>query len=242
MASISNIVPTVDCFTLDSTAASICSSICTESCTHFNGGGVLTIVPGNDAQKAQEAPEFPDETRTVLSLNDNGQLMVQRCENGRGKRPHVLMPDFKKISVYKDDHDNMRAVRIEFVDGTKTTASVHDDDVFSLEHGISICIAKRILDEIVRNSGHQVYNKLVRRAAKFYAKQQKAEQREKEAKAAEKRSEENRKLKKLRREERMKKNALDAEALAREEIIEIQKEAFLRAIRQHEIEKSAKSE
>lgn len=204
----------------------------------LNSGCTTTnTVKDIQINKENDNMDVSNETKTVLTVDDRRNIKVISYDNGKFKSSCSFMPDFQRVRTYSDQEGHMRAMFVDFVDGTTTSASVHNDDVFSLEQGLSICITKRLLSVLVGPlSGHQVYNKLIRRAVKLYEKQQIEKKREKEAEAATKQKAEKLAIKKRKRIERMKKNILDAEALAREEIIEIQKEAYLRAMRQHDEE------
>ena len=119
------------------------------------------------------------------------------------------MPDITDVKTY----DN--AVVVFFADGTRTSAVLDFEDKFNFEYGISICITKKLLGE----HGHAIYNKLINKAYKVIkANKKKVEE-------AEKRKEEEKKARELKkaRSERRK-------AKRREAAIEMQKEAYKRAI------------
>ena len=116
------------------------------------------------------------------------------------------------------------AVIVEFADGTSEKAVRSQDDTFSLEQGISICITKKLLTDMTGN-GSAVYNKIIKRAMKV-----KAENEKHAIEVAEYQEQQNRKAKKA--EERKKRRKERIANAKREEAIEIQKEAYLRAMRE----------
>lgn len=116
-------------------------------------------------QKINEAiskkPEVSPETTTKLNIK-NGKVFVKHYKDGYFKSERCLMSDIADIDVYG------QTVVVTFADKTKTSAALDNEDIFSLEQGISICITKKLLGE----NGSSLYNKLIKRALKI--KQQKA--------------------------------------------------------------------
>lgn len=108
-----------------------------------------------------------------------------------------------------------KVVEVAFIDGDKQKAVCQEPDVFSLEQAISICLAKHLL------GGTSVYNKAVRDGVKVYEEKLKAE---KIAKAEAERIAKRRAKKAAYMKRRAEKR--------REEQIEIQKEAYMRAMRE----------
>lgn len=102
--------------------------------------------------------------------------------------------------------DNPRAVEITMENGDKFRAECCKGDKFDLETGISICITKAIIGNLIgKESSTREYNRLIRQALKTYEQGIK----DKSAAEEEKRRIENRKkkaaLKKQRRKERKQK-------------------------------------
>lgn len=124
---------------------------------------------------------------------------------------------------YRSGHDI--GVMVEFIDGTSTKAMVAGNDKFDLETGISICITKKIIDMRTNGNGSSVYNKLVDYAVKVMKRNEAAGEQYEKERAEKKRIYENKCRKKQKRRERR-------EARQREQEIEIQKEAYLRAMRE----------
>lgn len=106
-----------------------------------------------------------------------------------------------------------KVVEVTFMDGDKQKAVCQEPDVFSLEQAISICITKHLL------GGASAYNKAIREGVKLYNKQLETEKmiKEEEERIAKRRA---KKAAYMKRKAEKK----------REEQIEIQKEAYIRAM------------
>ena len=153
------------------------------------------------------------ETKTELSVK-NGKIYAKHYDEGFFKSEKMLIPDIKDIKSY-----NNKTVIVIFADDTKTVAVLDSQDKFSLEQGISICLTKKILGE----NGSALYNKLIDRA--FEVKKQNELNAEKtKQKKAEEKAKNEAERKKLQKENTKK----------REEAIEIQKEAYIRAMKELE--------
>ena len=81
---------------------------------------------------------------------------------------------------------NEKVVIIEFADGTTEKSILADGDTFSLEHGIEICLMKKLLSDLTHGNGNSVYHKLVDYAMNRYNRLSKWEQEEAEREKAEK--------------------------------------------------------
>lgn len=125
-----------------------------------------------------------------------------------------------------------KVVEVVFADGTKEKSVCKESDAFSLETAISICISKKIM------GGSSNYNNAVKRGMKVYENKLKKETAEK----AEQERIERKRAKRLAYKERRSAKRIEEEkqrkARWREEQIEIQKEAYLRAIKEMEESKS----
>jgi hypothetical protein len=131
---------------------------------------------------------------------------------------NIINIDIKDVIV------NNKVVKVIFIDGTSETATCAPEDDFDLEIGITICIMKHIY------CGSGAYNKAIRKAADiYYAKEEK-----KKAEIAKKKEEKEARKRKL---EKHKKRL----AKKREKQIEIQKEAYVRAMRELAKEDKTKS-
>lgn len=156
--------------------------------------------------------DIPKETKTFV-YSENGSIRTAICNNGCKIGDIYVMPDIVDISVIND-----RVILVTFADNTKEKAVLAADDQFSLEQGISICITKKLLSMKTENNGSSVYNKIIDKALKDYKKKQKEKDIEYDKQVNSNR------IKKLKAKKVKKANA------AREAEIEIQKEAYLRAM------------
>lgn len=102
-------------------------------------------------------PEVSPETTTKLNIK-NGKVFVKHYKDGYFKSERFLISDIADIDVYG------QTVVVTFTDKTKTSAALDNEDIFSLEQGISICITKKLLGE----NGSSIYNKLIKKALKFH--------------------------------------------------------------------------
>ena len=110
-----------------------------------------------------------------------------------------------------------KVVEVTFADGTKEKSVCREPDVFSLEIAIAICISKKVM------GGSSAYNNAVKRGVKVYEDKLKEDEK---AKAEEERIAK----KRAKRLEYKKNKEAKRKAQEREEKIEIQKEAYKRAI------------
>ena len=154
-------------------------------------------------------PDVRPDTTTKLDIK-NGSIRVKHYNDGFFESERTVMPDIKDVTVY-----NNKTVIVTFADNTKTVAVLDAEDKFNLEQGISICITKKLLGK----DGGAVYNKLINRAFKVKAQNEKAVE---EAMKAKEEEERRRELALARHKKKL--------AKKREAAIEIQKEAYIRAI------------
>lgn len=152
------------------------------------------------------------------------QAELNLCDRFSNPRRPELFDEVKDITLIKEKNGRERGVIIDFKNGNRQKAVCVGEDEFNLEIGITICLTKYLAEAYFHaKNGSATYNKAVEKCIKFLDKKdlKKREEREKEKRikaAKAKRAE-----KKARREER-KKNA------AREEAIQIQVEAYRRAM------------
>lgn len=161
-------------------------------------------------ETVEKKPEVAPETRTKLDIRD-GKIYVGHYKDGYYEAETFAISDIKDVKEYDG------AVIVTFADGTKTKAVLDDIDEFTLEQGISICITKKLLGK----DGDSVYNKLINRA--FKVKQQNEDAAKKAVADG---------LEKKRRKEAAAARKARKKAKKREEQIEIQKEAYIRAMRE----------
>lgn len=156
----------------------------------------------------EKKPEVSPETRTKLDVK-NGKIYVKYFEDGFFSHEKQVVEDIKDVKEYGD------AIIVTFADGTKTKAVLDYEDCYSLEQGISICITKKLLGK----EGSAIYNKLIDRALKIKKKNEDAVKKTEEKKLEQKKRKEAAAARKAQK--KLKK---------REEQIEIQKEAYIRAM------------
>ena len=150
-----------------------------------------------------------------------GKVVVAHSNSLNGV---CVMPEIVDVRTIENNGE-VKVIIVSFEDGTSEKAVLSEDDTYSLEYGISICITKRLLSDKCDGHGNSVYNKIVRHGLKVYENAQiravkdaqEAEQiKTKMAKLAQKKA-----AKKAKR-----------EAAEREYLIKIQTEAYVRAMRE----------
>ncbi len=125
------------------------------------------------------------------------------------------LPAVSRVDVY-----NGRVVKVTFMDGTFTKSVCSENDMFDLDVGISICLAKRMLNKDTKEA-NKVYNNLMRDIHKRMVENMKRKEQEKEQKLKEK---------ELNRKENLKKAAKNLKR--KQEQIDIQKTAIIEALRE----------
>lgn len=200
-----------------STTGTNSNNICFGNTTTTGITGHLTISTKTDGLVStleefakNKEPEVDPEMKSTITKNQRNNLVANFYEDGFKKSYKELIPDIKDVTVHQN-----RVVIVEFVDGTTEKAVLHPSDQFSVEQGISICITKRLV------GGSSIYNKLIDRAVKVMINND--AERTKKAKAEDERKEYNK-----RRNERKARRKSER----REEQIELQKEAYVRALRE----------
>lgn len=152
---------------------------------------------------------FDDSQTKNMMFESNGSVFIFDQDG-----MHYIMPAITEVKTIND-----RVVIITFADGTKEKTVLAEDDTFSLEQGISICITKRILSRLVKGCGSSVYNKLINYSLKNYSECQKFKQeRQKiieQIKEQEKRDEEKRqkKIAKMKKQKTQEMTDIMAEAI-----------------------------
>lgn len=172
---------------------------------------------------------MPKETNTYLYVDEQAvwgsdvphkSVRVATYKDSKRCNDFDLMSAIEDVQVLND-----RVIMVKFSDGTTEKAVLDESDTFSVEQGIAICMTKKLLSTLTRGNGGSVYNKLVEYGVKTYEaiEAHKAEvAKEKTEKAA--------KAKRDAEKAQRKKERKAAEQ--READIEIQKEAYLRAMRE----------
>lgn len=151
------------------------------------------------------------------SCKGEENIMPTKFELPRGQWiPLVFEPKFVEVVDVNPIVQN-KVIEVTFADGTKEKSVCREPDVFSLESAISICISKKIM------GGSSAYNNAVKRGMKVYEKKLEFERHQKE----EQERIEKKRAKRLAYKERRATEKANAE---KERQIEIQKEAYLRAM------------
>lgn len=157
-------------------------------------------------------------TCTLDNMKENNNMdralnYIKECriENGNDVIDvNIIVPD--------------KVVEVTFLDGTKEKSVCREPDVFSLEQAIGICVSKKVM------GGSSAYNNAIKRGLKVYENKIHEEQIDEEE---QERIERKRAKKKAYKERRAAKRALEETKRAleeREKQIEIQKEAYIRAM------------
>lgn len=116
-----------------------------------------------------------------------------------------------KVETYND-----RVVKVTFEDGSFTKSVCSDNDTFDLDVGITICILKRVMGK----NGHKLYNNMMRDIHKIMDENEKDKEKARKEKAERKAKQRKTELK-----------AAAKKAKARQDQIDIQKTAFVEALR-----------
>ncbi len=103
----------------------------------------------------------------------------------------IIMPEFDIVRCIYDKAEKIIGVEISFADGTKEKAICSPNDNFNLEHGITICLFKKIITycnnihptNLFANHETGIYNKLVNHAIKVMERRIKAEEETKKKEA-----------------------------------------------------------
>lgn len=120
-------------------------------------------------------------------------------------------PKLVKVETYND-----RVVKVTFEDGSFTKSVCSDNDTFDLDVGITICILKRAMGK----DGHKLYNNMMRDIHKIMDENEKDKEKARKDKAERKAKQRKTELK-----------AAAKKAKARQDQIDIQKTAFVEALR-----------
>lgn len=189
----------------------------------FGGFQVGSLYIGKDGfvfGATYNSPEkMPKEANTYLYVED-GKVRLATYKNGHRLNDIELIEGIADIQIL-----NKKAIIVTFTDGDNEKAVLDTYDTFNIEQGIAICIMKKFFSKISNGNGSSVYNKLVEYGMKVCTDiidskyKAETERQEKEAKA-----------KRIADKARRKRERKAAEK--REAEIEIQKEAYLRAMRE----------
>lgn len=186
--------------------------------------GVLEQLLGVKVEKVTCTPDSMNEKeKNIMPTNFNYyENLLRGTYKVHIDKDRIKFPEIKDVNIIVPN----KVVEVTFSDGTKEKSVCREPDTFSLESAISICISKKIM------GGSSVYNNAVKRGMKVYDAKlekeadEKAEQERIEKKRAKRLAYKKRRDARRTEEENLRK------AREREEQIEIQKEAYLRAIKE----------
>ena len=168
--------------------------------------------------------EYEDTSSTPLIYDKTIQILMDKWENFENKENEkgenetmTKIPAIKDVNILVEN----KVVEVTFEDKTKEKAVCLEPDTFDLERAISICLAKKVM------GGSSTYNNAVKKGLKVYDDKLKHEIAEKEEKERIEKKRAKLKVYKQRRKERK-------VAEEKERQIEIQKEAYIRAMKELE--------
>lgn len=185
--------------------------------------GNMKYISGSDYCRFAGLLRTNEATKNIVAFKF-GRVMSQSFNNGNVIVNLNVMPDIVDVQTIEKD-GKVKVVTVYFADGANEKAVLSDEDTYSLEQGISICITKKLLSDKTANHGSAVYNKIIKRAMKVMDENKKRAEKKHEAEGTLKV-----KLAKLAKKKADKK--AKREAAVREEVIAIQAEAYLRAMRE----------
>lgn len=178
---------------------------------------------------AKSPATMPKETNTYLYVDEQAvwgsdvprkAVRVATYKDSNRRNDFELMSAIEDVQVLND-----RVIMVKFSDGTTEKAVLDESDTFSVEQGIAICLTKKLLSTLTRGNGGSVYNKLVEYGVKTYETIE-----ARKAEVVKENAEKAAKAKRTAEKAQRKKERKAAEQ--READIEIQKEAYLRAMRE----------
>lgn len=178
------------------------------------GHPIVTLI-SDEARFIDEGANVETVTYTPDNMKENNKVdrsvneIEKVCEKFKSKYANEIVD----VNIIVPD----KVVEVTFLDGIKEKAVCREPDTFSLEQAIGICISKKVM------GGSSAYNNAIKRGIKIYENKIREEQMDKEEKE---RIERKRAKKKAYKERRAAKR-VQAE---REKQIEIQKEAYIRAM------------
>ena len=204
--------------------ASVSNAAATQ-CTAPVASKVCEIFLGYETKASVKTKEpMPKNAKTLMYRGEHDKKLHVKIadKDGNVDRDRVVMPDIEDVEVIKREYKSR--VIVTFSDGAKEVATLNYGDNFNLEQGITVCIIKKLLsDEVGKGLGGSTYNKIIDHAIRIHGKSAMAKLKKEADEAAKKRKHEKMIAKKEAKRERR-------QAEERENQIEIQKEAYLRAM------------
>lgn len=166
-------------------------------------------------------PSESRETKTKVFFKD-GEIYAESFRDGVKICDNMIIEDIVDVRKFPEN-GIPKVVIVDFADGTSEKAILDEKDIstYSLEQGISTCIAKKMFSKF-SPYGSSLYNKVLKRALNVM------EEKERTVEAVKKEiAESENRLRKQAEKRKKRKEKLDA--MERERKIEIQKEAYIRA-------------
>lgn len=151
---------------------------------------------------------FKDETENAKNIMVANDRIIVSVKNGEySDSIHRIMPDITNVKVI--ENGKTRITQVFFADGTSEKAVLDEDDIYSYDIGISICITKKLLSDKSSGQGGSLYNKIISRAKKIAYKKQEEEAKRQADECAEKIRYERRVEKKKKKRERKETEAIE---------------------------------
>ena len=202
----------LDNTTLSSTATSTCpnSYIYTTTGDYYGYTVPSGMLPGSGNLDVPSRAEGED-TNMPITLSHEQVRRMLGLDCMPSSEDGYPTPKPVKVETYND-----RVVKVTFEDGSFTKSVCSDNDTFDLDVGITICILKRVMGK----NGHKLYNNMMRDIHKIMDENEKDKEKARKDKAERKAKQRKTELK-----------AAAKKAKARQDQIDIQKTAFVEALR-----------
>lgn len=113
--------------------------------------------------KVKAALISDDGVKDLVIQHEDVLAAVKLSTFGIPMSAKAIIPLIKDVRV-----KNERAIIVYFIDGDYTKAILSKNDTFNLEQGISICLMKKILGDATGCDGNNIYNKVVNYGLKMY--------------------------------------------------------------------------
>lgn len=126
---------------------------------------------------------------SIQAIGDSMRMVINLGDGARIMKP--IIPD-----VINVEQPNNKTVFVQFADGSKEVAVCSEDDTFSFETGVLICLFKKVMSKFAYGfgvTGSTIYNKMIKYAMskKDATKKARMAMREAEKQMAKERHEEN---------------------------------------------------
>lgn len=168
----------------------------------------------NKVKTYYEVQKYKEENKMPVYVSDSVRIALGCTTRTPDSKPKWIegLPAVKKVETYND-----RVIKVTFTDGTYTKAVCSENDNFDLDMGITICAMKRLLGTSSENATRE-YNRFIDSVHSVMEKNTLKELAEEAKKAKEKSKKRKAELKRAAK-----------KLKAREEQIDIQKQAIIRA-------------